>query len=184
MYAGHFASALAIRAREARVSVWPLVLGVGFLDVLFGIFVPLGIERITRVPGQGPGFRFDYIDWSHSLAMSLVWALVFGALFWRRSRVLAAWAAVAVFSHFVLDLLMHPHDLALYPGSNVRLGLGLWTLWPRGWWFFELSFIALCAAYYMVRARRVGSFGGRAGWAVGFIVVLHVIDSPWLSPTG
>ena len=80
MYAGHIASALAMKAKEPRAPTWALVLGVGVLDVLFGIFVPLGIERATLTPGVAPGFRLDFIDWSHSLAMSLVWAALFAAL--------------------------------------------------------------------------------------------------------
>src|SRR4051812_49978888 len=112
MYAGHLASALAMKAKEPRAPTWALVLGVGVLDVLFSIFVPLGIERASLTPGVSPGFSLDFIDWSHSLLMSLLWAAAFGALFWKRGRVVALWCALAVFSHFVLDLLMHPHDLA------------------------------------------------------------------------
>src|SRR5260221_5300903 len=128
MYAGHLASALAMKAREPRAPTWALVLGVGVLDVLFGIFVPLGIEKATVTPGVSPGFRLDFIDWSHSFAMSLVWALLFGALvyfIWRKSAVVALWCAVAVFSHFVLDLLMHPGDLALWPHSAAHVGFGI-----------------------------------------------------------
>src|SRR3954462_1193852 len=110
MYAGHLASALAMKAREPRAPTWALLLGVGVLDVLFGIFVPLGIERASLTPGVAPGFRLDFIDWSHSLAMSLVWSVLFGALaysvFRRRGTAVAVWCGLAVFSHFVLDLLM------------------------------------------------------------------------------
>lgn len=187
MYAGHLASALAMKAKEPRAPTWALVLGVGILDVLFGLFVPLGIERATLTPSVSPGFRLDFIDWSHSLAMSLVWAALFGALayvtFGRRARAVALWCAVAVFSHFVLDVVMHPHDLALWPHSPAHVGLGLWTFHPPFWWIFELAFVAVCLAYYVARARRLGGFGGRAWGVVAVVVVLHVVNSPWLSPT-
>ena len=182
MYAGHFAAAMAMKAKEPRTPSWVLFLGVGVLDLLFGVFVPLGIERITMTPGVSPGFRLDFIDWSHSLVMSLLWSVVFAAFFFRRGAVIAAWAGLAVFSHFVLDLLMHPGDLALWPHSQAHLGLGLWALWPRGWWIFELGFIALCAAYYLARARQLRSFSGRGVWAVGIVLILHVVNSPWLAP--
>src|SRR5207245_11207792 len=130
-----------------------------------------------------PGFRLDFIDWSHSLAMSLVWGLVFAAFFFRRGLVVAAWCGLAVFSHFVLDFLMHPGDLALWPHSQAPVGLGLWVRWPRGRWFFELAFIAVCAAYYLARARQLRSFGGRGAWVVAVVLLLHVVNSPWLSPT-
>ncbi len=183
MYAGHLASALAMKAKEPRVPTWALLLGVGMLDVLFGIFVALGMERATLTPGVAPGFRLDFIDWSHSLAMSLGWALLYGGLFFRRGAVVAAWCGVAVFSHYVLDLLMHPHDLALWPHASLHLGLGIWTFHPPFWWFFELAFIALCLAYYVARARKLRTFGGRAWAVVGVVVVLHLVNSPWLAPT-
>ena len=182
MYAGHLASAMAMKAKEPRAPTWALVLGVGFLDVLFGIFVPFGIERATLTPGVPPGFRLDFIDWSHSLVMSLVWAAVFGVIIGaivRRGPVVAAWCGFAVFSHYLLDLWMHPHDLAMWPHSSAHLGFGLWNYSPL-WWFVELGFVALCLGYYVARAKKLGSFGGRAWAVVAVIVILHVINSPWV----
>ena len=187
MYAGHIASALAMKAKEPRAPTWALVLGVGVLDVLFGIFVPLGIERASLTPGVAPGFRLDFIDWSHSFLMSLAWAALFAALayatFGRRVRVVALWCGLAVFSHFVLDLLMHPNDLALWPHGAPHVGFGIWTIRPPFWWFFEGAFIAACLTYYVVRARRLQSFGGRAWAVVAVVAILHVVNSPWLAPT-
>ena len=68
--------------------------------------------------------------------------------------------AVAVFSHFVLDFAMHPADLALWPGSNIHLGLGLWRLLLTGWWFVELSLVVVLLGYYWRRSKTDGSFGG------------------------
>lgn len=181
MYAGHFASALVLRARSPATPSWIPLLGVGLLDILFGPFVLLGIERVTMTPGVSPGFRLDYIDWSHSLLMSVVWSIAFAAFFWRRGRQVAAVAGLAVFSHYVLDFIMHPGDLALWPGSSVHWGLGLWRL-AGVWWFVEFAFIGAACWYYWHRARRDVSFGDRAGWAIGVIVVLHLMNAPWLSP--
>lgn len=182
MYAGHFAAGLALRARYPDTPTWIPLLGVGVLDILFGPFVIAGIERVSVTPGISPGFQLDYIDWSHSLVMSVAWAVAFGALFIRQGRTTAIVAAVAVFSHFVLDLIMHPPDLALWPGSAQHLGLGLWQDLPVGWWFVELAAIAAGCGYYAWRARGSTQFGARAGWAVVFVVLLHVVNSPWISP--
>jgi membrane-bound metal-dependent hydrolase YbcI (DUF457 family) len=179
MYAGHFAAGLAMKAAEPRVPTWVLLLGVGFLDVLFGIFVLLGIERVTMMPGQSPGFSLDFIDWSHSLAASIFWSVLFGLAFLRRGRLVALWAGLAVFSHFVLDVFMHPPDLALWPHATAHVGLGLWRLWPHGWWWFELAFIAVFCAYYVVRARRDRTFGGRSLAACAMVLLLHIGNSPW-----
>ena len=36
MYAGHFAAGLALKAKQPLAPTWALLLGTGFLDVLFG----------------------------------------------------------------------------------------------------------------------------------------------------
>jgi len=182
VYAGHFAAGLAIKGRSPSTPTWGLLLGVGLLDILFGPFVLLGIERVSMTPAVSPGFSLDYIDWSHSLAMSLVWAGLYGALWLGRGRKTAALMAAAVFSHFLLDLPVHPADMALWPGSEVHLGFGLWRALPDGWWFVELGVIAAGVGYYWARSRKIGSFGRRA-WAVAMVVVLlHVMNAPWLAP--
>ena len=89
--------------------------------------------------------------------------------------------AAAVFSHFMLDLPMHPADLALWPGSDVHLGLGLWRLLPTGWWFLELGLVALLLGYYWHRSSTARSFGGRRVAAVVTVLILHILNSPWLS---
>lgn len=184
MYAGHFAAAAALRAKEPAAPFWALLVGVGLLDLLFGPFVLLGIERATVTPGISPGFSLDHIDWSHSLVMAVVWSVLFGALFLKRGRRVAAVLGFAVFSHFLLDLPMHPPDLALWPGSSTHLGLGLWRSLPLGWWFIELGLILAACAYYIARARQTRAFGGHPWLVAAVIVVLHVLNSPWLSQLG
>lgn len=183
MYAGHFAAGLVIKARVPHAPTWGLLLGVGVLDLLFGPFVLAGLERVSLTPGVSPGFSLDYIDWSHSLVTSVIWSALFGSFFWRRGRTIVVAMAVAVFSHFLLDLVMHPADLALWPGSSVHLGFGLWGRLPSGWWFVELAVVVAGIGYYWLRARQDRSFGGRA-WGVALVVLLlHVMNSPWLSAT-
>jgi len=183
MYAGHLGLGLALKAKEPRAPTWALLLGVGFLDVLFGPFVLLGIERVRMTPGVSPGFSLDFIDWSHSLLMALVWAVGFALVFARRGRAVAVILGVSVFSHFLLDLPMHPTDLALWPGSHAHVGFGLWRTWPTGWWWFELACVVAFCAYYMRGARRATTFGGRAIWACAVVLALHVLNSPWLKGT-
>ena len=182
MYAGHFAAGLALKANQPQAPTWGLLIGVGLLDLLFGPFVLAGIERVALTPSVAPGFSLEYIDWSHSLLMSLIWSCLFGALFWRKGRDVAAVMAIAVFSHFVLDLPMHPPDLALWPNADAHLGFGLWQALPTGWWFFELGVILGGCGYYLYKARRAESFGGRPLAVVVVVIVLHVTNAPLLSP--
>lgn len=182
MYVGHFASALALKGREPRAPTWGLLIGVGVLDLLFGPFVLAGIERITITPGTSPGFSLDHIDWSHSLLMSLVWSTVFAMAWWRSGRRVAFVMGLAVFSHFVLDLVVHPADLALWPGAATHIGFGLWVTLPVGWWFVELGLIAACWAYYVRQSRVRGGFGGRPIGVALVLLGLHVFNAPWFQP--
>jgi len=181
VYVGHFAAGLALKGAQPKAPTWGLLLGVGLLDILFGPFVLLGIERATLTPGVSPGFSLDYIDWSHSLAMSLLWAVLFAIPFLKMGKSIAAVMGFAVFSHFLMDIPMHPPDLALWPGSSVHIGLGLWKILPNGWWFVELAIIAAAWVYYVVRGRHVQTFAGRPV-AVGVtLLAIHIFNSPWLS---
>jgi hypothetical protein len=181
MYVGHFAAGLAIKAREPRAPTSALLVGVGLLDILFGPFVLAGIERATVTPSVSPGFSLDYIDWSHSLVMSLVWSILFAAAFVRYGRHVMMAIGFAVFSHFLLDLPMHPPDLALWPNSASHLGVGLWQMFPNGWWVFELAVIVTLWAYYWRRSATDRTYGGRPYFIAAVLMFLHVFNSPWLS---
>ncbi|MGH7741112.1 MAG: hypothetical protein ACRENS_03730 [Candidatus Eiseniibacteriota bacterium] len=179
MYAGHFAAGLALKARQPKAPTWALLAGTGLLDILFGPFVALGIERATLTPGHSPGFRLDFIDWSHSLLMALVWSFAYAMVFWKRGRDIAALLGFAVFSHFLLDLPMHPRDLALWPGSSIHLGFGLWH--TPYWWWIELGCVVAGCGDYWARARQLRTFGRHAAWACLVVLALHLSNSPWLT---
>ena len=181
MYVGHFAAGLAIKAYEPKAPTWALLVAVGLLDLLFGPFVLAGLERATVTPGISPGFSLDHIDWSHSLMMSVLWAVLFAAAFSRLGRPVVLAIGFAVFSHFLMDLPVHPPDLALWPDATVHLGLGLWRRWPIGWWFLELAVMTLLWGYYWRRSRAHPSFGAHPFIIAAVLLGLHVFNSPWLS---
>ncbi len=181
MYAGHYAAGLALKGKVPEAPTWGILVGVGVLDILFGPFVLMGIEQVTLTPGQSPGFSLDHIDWSHSLVTSVIWLALFGLLFVQFGRRVMWVMAAAVFSHFVLDFVMHPADLALWPGSNIHLGLGLWRSLPTGWWFVELCLVVALLGYYWRRSKTDGSFGGRSVGVVVTVLILHTLNSPWFS---
>ncbi|HUS66641.1 MAG TPA: hypothetical protein VMZ28_19020 [Kofleriaceae bacterium] len=185
MYAGHFAAALALKGAAPRAPTWGLLVGVGVADLLFGALVLAGVERVTATPGVAPGASLDFIDWSHSFATGALWAVLYAALFARHGRAVALAMSAAVYSHVLLDWPMHPGDLALWPHAEQHLGAGLWRSLPIGWWLVELAVIAAGCGFYAARARASGgAFGGRAGWAIAVVLVLHVINSPWLMAGG
>ena len=50
-------------------------------------------------------------------------------------------------------------DLALWPNSASHLGIGLWRMFPNGWWVFELAVIVTLWAYYWRRSTADPTFG-------------------------
>jgi hypothetical protein len=181
VYAGHFAAAAVLRTTEPRAPFWSLLLGVGMLDILFAPFVLSGMDQVSIDESMPVGLVFDSIDWSHSLLTTLIWSALYGAAFLGMGKRVAAVAALAVFSHYPMDLIMHPPDLALWPGSGTHLGLGLWQVAPPTWWFFELALVLGACAWYVRECRRVEALSGGRPVAVALVILgLHVFNSPWM----
>src|SRR5918994_6210600 len=94
MFIGHFAAGFAAKKFTPYTSLGTLIVACQLLDLVWPTFLMLGIERVRVDPGNTAmtPLDFEHYPWTHSLAMSLVWALVVGgayAFFRRYSR--AAW---------------------------------------------------------------------------------------------
>ncbi len=153
MIAGHFGFAAAVKAKAPRAPLWALMLASVWMDV---IFVPLflaHVETIDVIGGGAPryGNGIIHADWTHSLVGALVISAAFALvanLFW--DRVVALVLGAVVFSHWLLDLPMHHHDMPLLPanaGHLPLLGFGLWS-WPLASMLVELALVALGAFLY------------------------------------
>jgi len=181
MYAGHFAIGLALQSRIPRQPAWPVLLGVGLLDMLNGLFIVLGWDQVSPNLAAGPYLYFDlrFIDWDHSLLAAGLWCGAWGLLCWRRSRALAAWGLVAALSHWVADWPVHNHDLALFPYAEQHVGAGLWArLGPWAWWLeggLVLGLIGL--AWQQARQH-----GADWRWPCALVAALWLGLNPWLSP--
>ncbi len=132
MFVGHYAAGLALKKYETRASLGALFLAAQFVDILFFPFVLLGIERINIVENftQSTHFELEYMPYTHSLAGSLFWAAAVYALFrWVivKQKGVALVLALAVFSHWLFDWVMHTPDLPLWNDASLKLGLGLWN---------------------------------------------------------
>jgi len=132
-------------------------------------FVPLyltGIEPIDASEGSGYGQGVIHADYTHALVSVLVIALISG---WLASR---AWGkrggitiGAVVFSHWVLDLLVHRADLPILPGNFgdlPLLGFGLWR-YPFIAAGIELLLVAVGFFMYArsVRARSGNKIGNQ-----------------------
>src|SRR3989454_2318569 len=133
MFVGHYGVSFAAKRRDPSIPLWALFVAVQLLDVSWSLFVFFGVEKVRIVPGITASNPLDlyYMPYTHSLVAALLWSL--GAYVAYRSirgfgasRRAALLVAAAVFSHWVLDLIVHRPDLPLYD-NTLKMGLGLWN---------------------------------------------------------
>jgi len=131
MFIGHFAVAFAAKRAARRASLGTYVAASLFLDVLWPVFLLLGIEQVIIAPGDTAFTPLTFVSypWSHSLVMALFWSLVFGGAHFliRKDQQTAKMLTAVVFSHWILDWITHRADLQLFPGIDLRTGLGIWN---------------------------------------------------------
>src|SRR6185369_16382715 len=124
MFIGHFGLALAAKKLAPRTSLGTLLFATEFADLIWPIFLLLGIEHVRVAPGITRMTPLDFYDYpiSHSLlALAVCSAVAAGA-----------WAvALGIVSHWFLDVVMHRADMPLWPGGP-RIGIGLWNSWTAG----------------------------------------------------
>ena len=154
MLVGHYGPAFALKATERTLPLWVLFIAVQWMDVLWSAFVALGIERFRVVPGFTATNALDlyYMPITHSLPGAAILSLVLGAIiagFYRVNKLrIVTIIALAVFSHWLIDLIVHVPDLALWDDSY-KVGFGLWNYF---WIALALEFAILIAgAWYYAR---------------------------------
>jgi hypothetical protein len=135
MFAGHFGLAAGAKSQTPSVPLWALMAATQLLDLIFLVLNPLGLESFTPVDPSHPnayGGTLISAPYSHALVSALALALIAGALARTRwGRAGGLMIGTVVFSHWVLDLLVHRPDLPILPaniGALPLLGLGLWTM--------------------------------------------------------
>ncbi|PYO86755.1 MAG: hypothetical protein DMD58_16025 [Gemmatimonadetes bacterium] len=133
MFVGHYGVSFAAKRAEPAIPLWVLFIAVQLLDVLWAPFVLLGIEKVRIVPGFTASNPLDlyYMPYTHSLVAAIGWSVVAFLAYRLAVRSAppraAAIVGLAVFSHWVLDFLVHRPDLPLYD-NTAKVGLGLWNL--------------------------------------------------------
>lgn len=134
MFLGHFAIGFAAKRLAPRASLGTLFLASQFIDLLWPTLLLLGIEQVRIDPGNTAVTPLEFVHYpvSHSLLAVLGWGVLFALVYFavrRRARETVV-LGLAVFSHWLLDLIVHGPDLPLLPGADMMLGLGLWNSLP------------------------------------------------------
>jgi membrane-bound metal-dependent hydrolase YbcI (DUF457 family) len=181
MFIGHYAVGFTargtLRERPNRPSLGTWFMAVQWLDLVWPILVVSGIEHVRVSSSSNPFLNLEFTDypWSHSLLGAIAWGGLFGAAYRLRTgnTSSALWLAAGVVSHWALDFVTHMPDLPLYPGSQVRLGLGLWGS-PAGTILIEGAMFVVALVWYGRRTRAIDGVGRWALWALAaFLVVVY-----------
>lgn len=176
MFLGHYGVALAAKKVAPRVSLGTLFLSTQLADLLWPVFLLLGLEHVRIDPGNTVVTHLDFYDYpiTHSLVGGLAWSVLFGVVYYLLRRYpRGAWVVGAgVISHWVLDFLVHRPDLPLIPGGTARVGLGLWNSLPAT---LVLEFGILLAGF-IVYSRATAPLDRTGRYALwGLVAVLAVI---------
>ncbi len=186
MFVGHYAAAMAAKAIEPKAPMWTLAAASQLIDIGWSTFIIAGIERASVDPAL-PGSTFVLYDmpWTHSLPAVLAWSVV-AALLVKLILRLPIWASaivgLTVFSHWLLDLLVHRPDLELWPGGE-KVGFGLWN-YPVPEQAVEMGLLALCGGAWIASRKTLGRFAWPAILFIGFLVTLQIVAMLSPQPAG
>lgn len=159
---GHLAAGFAASPAAPQIPLWVLLAASEANDILYVAFSTAGIEpksaftlTLTEgikylTPGSNP--------WSHGLFMSVVWSFAAAgiAYLFLRNLKTSSVIGLVVFSHWLLDFLMHS-NLPLFFGSSPLVGLGLENT-GAGFIFmtvFDLILLFGGSAIYLVNRKRI-----------------------------
>lgn len=176
MFVGHYAAAFAAKAAEPKAPMWTLAAGCQLIDFGWAAFIMTGVEHANSDPNL-PGSPYVLYDmpWTHSLPAALAWS-VGAALLVKLLLRVPNWASVlvglTVFSHWLLDFVVHRPDLLLYPGGE-KVGLALWN-YPVAEEALEIGLIAVCGGMWIAARKSLG----RAAWPglllITFLIALQI----------
>lgn len=144
---GHFAAGFAAKPLAPEVPLWVLLAAGETNEILYFAFTALGIEAQADAQidfERGMSYLTSTVNpWSHGLFMSAVWSILvaLAALFVYRNRRTAGLLGMIVFSHWILDFLMHS-NLPLFFDSSPLLGIGLESTGP-GFMFMTILDLVL-----------------------------------------
>src|SRR6266513_1621035 len=180
MFVGHYSVAFAAESERNKIPLWVLFVAVQFLDYIWATLVLLVIDKLRVIKGFTSGSMLDsyFHPYSHSLIAAIAWSCIAGLaykIFCSRHSFYRKYAAfivgAAVFSHWILDLIAHPRDLAIYD-NTWKVGFGLWNYRDPE---FALE-IGLIGAGIMLYLTRNAMPAIRKGAVIAFGLALVVIQ--------
>jgi hypothetical protein len=189
MFVGHYSVAFACRTERNDIPLWVLFVAVQFLDYIWATLVLLGIEKLRVIKGFTAGSMLDsyFHPYSHSLITAVIWSAI-AAFVYRTvcsrhpfdsaqgrlsqySKSAPLIIGLAVFSHWILDLVAHPRDLPIYDNA-AKVGFGLWN-YRDPEFALEVALLAGGIATYLTRNAMPTI---RRGAVIAFGLVLVIVQ--------
>lgn len=151
LFAGHFGLAAIVKSRADRLPLWALLVSSQLLDVAFIPMAMTGAESIDETKyGGGYGGAVIHADYTHSLLGAIILTLAaafIGRRIWGdRAGVITG---AVVFSHWLLDLVVHRADMPILPGNWGDLPLLGFGLWQHPWISITLEALLIIAGIGM-----------------------------------
>lgn len=180
MFLGHYAAAFAAKRFAPKTSLGTLFLSSQFVDLLWPLFLLLGIEHVRIEPGNTIVTPLNFYDYpfSHSFLTAVFWSSLLGVLYFAINRYKkgALVVGICVFSHWLLDFIVHRPDLPLVPGRNIYVGLGLWNS-LLGTFLFEIGIFIIGLMLYLRTTVAEDRIGKYSLWLLIIVLVIIYISS-------
>jgi hypothetical protein len=182
MFVGHYSASFIAKGLEPRASLALLFIAAQFLDFIFFPLVLFNIEALEMHQNATASTHFflPFMPWSHSLWAGAFWSLIVLILahrYLKTSKTTAILLALVTGSHWLLDLLVHTPDLAIwriFSIDSIRLGFGLWNqaLTAFG---LECGLLIGAGVYYLKRTHAINKVGKYGPFI--FLIVLVGIQA-------
>jgi hypothetical protein len=157
---GHFGVAFAAKKFAPNTPLWALLVASEGLDLLSAGFLAAGMEKMAATKTDfSQGLTIlepSWLPWSHGLFMSLVWTLAAVRITYliSKNQRISLVTGLVVFSHWILDFIVHAPDLPLFFGESPLLGLRLWTSGPGFIASILLEIIFLVGGFWLYRKNK------------------------------
>ena len=181
MFVGHYSVAFAVKSERTRIPLWVLFVAVQFLDYIWATLVLLGVEKLRVIKGFTAGSMLDsyFHPYSHSLIAAVLWSAIAAFVYktvcsrhgCQYSKSASLIVGLAVFSHWMLDLIAHPRDLAVYD-NTWKVGFGLWR-YRDPEFGIEIGLLAIGIVLYLARNVMPAI---RKGAVIAFGVALTIVQ--------
>ncbi|KAA3633518.1 MAG: hypothetical protein DWP97_08970 [Calditrichaeota bacterium] len=172
MFIGHYGVGFALKKFDSILSLGWLFIAVQLVDIFWTILIFFGIERVEIVPGitEANPLDFVYYPFTHSLVAFIIWSLIVGLIVYfgkikssLSKKSLSLLLGFGVFSHFILDLLVHRPDIPLMGTDSIKLGIGLWNYSALAYILEMVIFIGGVFIYFkskkqFIKSKKIGLY--------------------------